>query len=338
MSQRGRRPTRQRRPRARPAGEGAASRTPACGARTSAVTVVGAPPARQPASRLQTTQIAGGRRGRLGSLGGRAGAHHRRDRVRRATPLLLLRRARPRGPRPRAARAARRPCRRASSAHAADLRDAAVGGRRCSSAAAPDRGGPPGRRVVGRALVRRARLATWDVNLGGTLGAARGAARRTAPRRPALIVTSGEIHGRVPVEDLPVTADTPLRPLSPYGASKAAADLAAGQYRAGLRRCRRSACAPSTTSGPGQDARFVLPNVARQIARAERDGLRRRSRCTWATSTRGATSSTCATWCAPTGCCWSAATPTSSTWPAAGARCRCGDLIEGLARARAGSR
>jgi GDP-4-dehydro-6-deoxy-D-mannose reductase len=25
--------------------------------------------------------------------------------------------------------------------------------------------------------------------------------------------------------------------------------------------------------GPGQDARFVLPNVARQIARAERDGL-----------------------------------------------------------------
>jgi GDP-4-dehydro-6-deoxy-D-mannose reductase len=113
-------------------------------------------------------------------------------------------------------------------------------------------------------------LGTWDVNLGGTLSLLE-ALRRAAPQTPSLVVTSGEIHGRVAVEELPVTSATPLRPVSPYGASKAAADLAAGQYRAayGVAAIRVRAF---NHIGPGQDARFVLPNVARQIARAERDG------------------------------------------------------------------
>lgn len=116
-------------------------------------------------------------------------------------------------------------------------------------------------------------LQTWDVNLGGTLALLE-ALRAEAPDTPALIVTSGEIHGRVPVEQLPVTPETPLRPLSPYGASKAAADLAAGQYRAayGVRAVRVRAF---NHVGPGQDPRFVLPNVARQIARAEAAGAER---------------------------------------------------------------
>ena len=74
-------------------------------------------------------------------------------------------------------------------------------------------------------------LGTWDVNLGGTLALLE-ALREAAPEARALIVSSGEVHGRVAPEDLPVGPDTPMRPLSPYGASKAAADLAAGQYRA----------------------------------------------------------------------------------------------------------
>ena len=113
-------------------------------------------------------------------------------------------------------------------------------------------------------------LGTWHVNLGGTLSVLE-ALRTEAPGTPTLIVTSGEIHGLVPVETLPVTADTPLHPVSPYGASKAAADLAAGQYRAahGVAAIRVRAF---NHIGPGQDPRFVLPNVARQIARAEREG------------------------------------------------------------------
>ena len=113
-------------------------------------------------------------------------------------------------------------------------------------------------------------LGTWDVNLGGTLALLE-ALRTAAPEAPALIVSSGEIHGRVPLDELPVRPETPLRPLSPYGASKAAADLAAGQYRAayGIPALRVRAF---NHVGPGQDPRFVLPNVARQIAQAEHEG------------------------------------------------------------------
>ncbi len=121
---------------------------------------------------------------------------------------------------------------------------------------------------VGRSFAEP--LETWAVNLGGALGVLE-ALRREAPDVPALVVTSGEIHGRVAAGELPVDEDTPLRPVSPYGASKAAADLAAAQYRAayGLRAIRVRAF---NHVGPGQDPRFVLPNVARQIARAEREG------------------------------------------------------------------
>jgi GDP-4-dehydro-6-deoxy-D-mannose reductase len=156
-------------------------------------------------------------------------------------------------------------------AHAADLAEAA------QVAALVRRVAPEGVvHLAGASSVGRSfgdPLGTWDLNLGGTLSVLE-ALRTEAPGTRALIVTSGEIYGRVPVERLPVTDDTPLRPISPYGASKAAADLAAGQYRAayGIAAVRVRAF---NHIGPGQDARFVLPNVARQIARAERDGLDR---------------------------------------------------------------
>ena len=153
--------------------------------------------------------------------------------------------------------------------HTADMHDAGAVASVLRDAA-PDRVVHlAGASSVGRSFA--APLATWDVNLGATLSLLE-ALHVYGPAIPALIVTSGEIYGRVPLDQLPVTADTPLRPLSPYGASKAAADLAAGQYREayGLHVIRVRAF---NHVGPGQDPRFVLPNVARQIARAERDGL-----------------------------------------------------------------
>ncbi len=113
---------------------------------------------------------------------------------------------------------------------------------------------------------------TWDINLGGTLSVLEAVRTAAAPPR-TLIVSSGEIYGLVDAADLPVGEATPLCPVSPYGASKAAADLAALQYQRGyglpILRLR-----PLNHIGPGQDARFVLPNVARQIAEAEREGCR----------------------------------------------------------------
>jgi GDP-4-dehydro-6-deoxy-D-mannose reductase len=156
-----------------------------------------------------------------------------------------------------------------ATAHAADLLDpAAVAG--VIERAAPDRlVHLAGHSSVGRSFGEP--RATWDANLGGTLGVLE-ALRTAAPGLRTVVVTSGEAYGRVPLDELPVHADTPMRPLSPYGASKAAADLACAQYRAGygLPVVRVRAF---NHIGPGQDARFVLPNVARQIARAERRGV-----------------------------------------------------------------
>lgn len=114
-------------------------------------------------------------------------------------------------------------------------------------------------------------VATWHVNLDGTLVLLE-ALREHAPAARCVAVTSGEVYGRVPVESLPVGPDTPMLPHSPYGASKAAADLAALQYHIGyglpVLRVRAF-----NHIGPGQDPRFVVPAVARQIAIGEREGV-----------------------------------------------------------------
>lgn len=114
-------------------------------------------------------------------------------------------------------------------------------------------------------------LGTWRINLDGTLAVLEAVRTAEVPPR-TVVISSGEVYGRVPLEDLPVDEHTPMRPLSPYAASKSAADIAALQYREGygLPVIRVRAF---NHVGPGQDARFVLPNVARQLAIAERDGL-----------------------------------------------------------------
>src|SRR5437870_3382278 len=109
--------------------------------------------------------------------------------------------------------------------------------------------------------------AAYRANLGGTL-AVLDAVRFAAPRTRVLAVTSAEVYGAVAAAELPITEDTPLRPLTVYGASKAAADLAAAQWsRAyGLDVVRAR---PFNHTGPGQDAAFVCAALARQIARIE---------------------------------------------------------------------
>jgi GDP-4-dehydro-6-deoxy-D-mannose reductase len=122
---------------------------------------------------------------------------------------------------------------------------------------------------VGRSFGRPAE--TWEVNLCGTLGLLEALRQEGADGSACLVVSSGEVYGRVPLEALPVGPGTPMRPLSPYGASKAAADLAAVQYREGYG-LPIVVVRAFNQIGPGQDERFVLPSAARQIAEAELRG------------------------------------------------------------------
>jgi GDP-4-dehydro-6-deoxy-D-mannose reductase len=86
-----------------------------------------------------------------------------------------------------------------------------------------------------------------------------------------LAVTSADIYGRVTEEELPLREDAPLRPVSPYAASKVAADYLALQSYLGhglaVIRAR-----PFNHIGPGQRSSFVAPALAERIARNELEG------------------------------------------------------------------
>lgn len=86
-----------------------------------------------------------------------------------------------------------------------------------------------------------------------------------------LSVASADVYGVVTEEELPLTERSPLRPTSPYAASKVAADALAQQaflgHGLGVVRVR-----PFNHLGPGQSEQFVAPAIAARIARAERDG------------------------------------------------------------------
>ena len=109
--------------------------------------------------------------------------------------------------------------------------------------------------------------AAYRTNLAGTL-AVLGAVRAHVPRARVLAVTSGDVYGEVRAAELPVVEETPLRPLTVYGASKAAADIAAAQWgRAyGLDVVRAR---PFNHTGPGQAPTFVCSALARQLALIE---------------------------------------------------------------------
>ena len=110
---------------------------------------------------------------------------------------------------------------------------------------------------------------TLRVNVEGTLNVL-DAARLAGATRVAA-VTSADIYGPVSEVDLPLTEQQPLRPASPYAASKAAADMLCVQAGLGhgLDVVRIRAF---NHLGPGQSDMFVASALASRIARAEHTG------------------------------------------------------------------
>lgn len=85
-----------------------------------------------------------------------------------------------------------------------------------------------------------------------------------------VLACSAESYGVVEESELPIGEDRPLRPVSPYGISKAAADLLGYQYFHAFR-MRTVRLRLFNHCGPRQPEHFVVSSLARQIAEIERE-------------------------------------------------------------------
>jgi len=107
---------------------------------------------------------------------------------------------------------------------------------------------------------------TLRVNAEGTLHVL--LACRDAGVRRVLVVSTSDVYGGAPGGEQPLREDAPLRPVTPYAASKAAAEQVALQAWLGwgleVVRVR-----PFNHVGPGQDDRFVAGALAARVAEAE---------------------------------------------------------------------
>ena len=105
----------------------------------------------------------------------------------------------------------------------------------------------------------------WDVNFQGTMNLAY-AVMEHAPEARFVFVGSSEAYGASFLEagKVPIKESAALRPMSVYGATKAAADVLVGQLAYdGLKAIRFR---PFNHTGPGQTADYVVPAFARQLA------------------------------------------------------------------------
>jgi len=108
------------------------------------------------------------------------------------------------------------------------------------------------------------------VNVLGT-AAVLAAARRLPGDAAVLIVSSAEVYGIVQPGQLPLTEHAPVAPVTPYAASKAAAEQVALQAWRGYGQ-RVLVVRPFNHVGPGQAPSFAVPALARRIVEARRDG------------------------------------------------------------------
>ena len=109
---------------------------------------------------------------------------------------------------------------------------------------------------------------TYETNVRGMLNLFNAlVTHKVTPR--VLVVSSNEVYG-APISDtdVPFNEDHPLRPNNPYGVSKLAAEKLAMQYRYshGL---DVLVVRPFNHIGPEQNANYVVPGFARQIALIE---------------------------------------------------------------------
>jgi len=104
----------------------------------------------------------------------------------------------------------------------------------------------------------------WHVNVDGTVNVLE-AVRAERPDARVLLASTCEVYGNA--TRIPTPEDEPVRPISPYAASKAAAELAASVSGLDVVVARAT-----NHEGPGRDDRFAIGSWTRQIARLEASG------------------------------------------------------------------
>ena len=86
-----------------------------------------------------------------------------------------------------------------------------------------------------------------------------------------ITITSADVYGSVTSQELPITEETALKPVSPYAASKAAAELFSLQAHDGYGQYVIRARAFNHI-GPGQSKNFVSAAIACRVAKNELSG------------------------------------------------------------------
>lgn len=121
------------------------------------------------------------------------------------------------------------------------------------------------------ALSWKTPIETLRVNIEGTYNVLEAAHNSNVQR--VLVTSSADVYGQVDPTQLPVSETAPVRPVTPYGASKAAAEILSLQagFAQGTDIIRTRAF---NHLGPGQNNRFVASSIAAQITANERSGAK----------------------------------------------------------------
>lgn len=83
-----------------------------------------------------------------------------------------------------------------------------------------------------------------------------------------LNISSSEVYGFPSDEYLPITEETPLKPMSPYSVNKISTEMLCFQWSK-TEPFKIISARPFTHIGPGQSDRFAISNFAKQIAEIE---------------------------------------------------------------------
>jgi GDP-4-dehydro-6-deoxy-D-mannose reductase len=105
---------------------------------------------------------------------------------------------------------------------------------------------------------------SWRVNVDGTVNVL-SAVRAERPAARVVVASTCEVYGNA--SRIPTPEDERVSPVSPYAASKAAAELACGVSGLDVVVARAT-----NHEGPGRDDRFAIGSWTRQIAGLEAEG------------------------------------------------------------------